>query len=389
VTDNLRHLRVFLSVADLGSVTKAAEACHVSQPAVTQAINKLEYQSGLALFGRTPQGMFLTEAGAVLESRVRRAFAILDPALEDLAPRLIRTVTTPQLLALIAVRDSENFTLAARQLGIAGPTVHRAVSQIEREAARPLFERGIHGMVATRAAQALAQAARLAFSELDQGAADLAEAVGREVGKIVIGAMPLSRAHILPAAIASFRKIRPTLPIKAVEGPYEELLGGLRRGEIDFLVGALRYPLPIKDIEQKPLFEDDLVLAVGLHHPLLNDPAITVETLARFPWIVAGAGTPTRTLFNQLFSSSHVGPPQSIVESGSMILMRELLRQSDHIGCISRLQIRTETEHGLLGILPFQMPGTDRQIGLTMRHGWKPTLAQKNFLDYLVTQAGS
>jgi LysR family transcriptional regulator, regulator for genes of the gallate degradation pathway len=133
---NLRHLRVFSAVAASGSVTKAAERCRVSQPAVTQAINKLESEAGLKLFVRTPQGLFLTEAGTILEERVRRAFQLLDPVLEDLAPRLKITATSSQLESLIAVREAENFTLAARRMGISQPTVHRAVTQIEQEAAR-------------------------------------------------------------------------------------------------------------------------------------------------------------------------------------------------------------------------------------------------------------
>ena len=53
---NLRHLRVFLSVADTGTITRAAELCHVSQPAVTQAMAKLETIAGQPLFARKPQG---------------------------------------------------------------------------------------------------------------------------------------------------------------------------------------------------------------------------------------------------------------------------------------------------------------------------------------------
>ncbi|MDE3029203.1 MAG: LysR family transcriptional regulator, partial [Paracoccaceae bacterium] len=132
---NLRHLRVFLAVIDLGSVTRAAAACHVSQPAVTQAIAKLEINTGAALFTRTPQGLFPTAPGKALALRVRRALSRLDPVLTDLSPRLKLTATTPQLRALIAVRETENFTLAARRLGLAQPTVHRAVNQLEREAA--------------------------------------------------------------------------------------------------------------------------------------------------------------------------------------------------------------------------------------------------------------
>ena len=241
---NLRHLRVFAFVVETASITRAAERARVSQPAVTQAVAKLENILGQALLRRTPQAVFATPAGTVLANRINRAFALLDPALGDLSPRLVLTATAAQLQALIATREAENFTLAARRMGLAQPTVHRAVSQLEQEAGRPLFERTPHGMIATRPAQALAQAARLAFAELAQAEADLAELAGREVGRIVVGAMPLSRSYLLPRAIARFRQHRATLPVKALDGPYDDLIAGLRRGEVDFLIGALRDPAP-------------------------------------------------------------------------------------------------------------------------------------------------
>jgi DNA-binding transcriptional LysR family regulator len=378
---NLRHLRVFLAVVESGSVTRASEQGLVSQPAVTQAMAKLEREAETALFRRTPHGLFPTAAGEVLADRVGRALGQLDRALDDVAPRLRLTATSAQLQALIAMREAENFTLAARRLGVAQPTVHRAITQLEQEAGRALFERTAYGIIATRPARALARAARLAFAELDQAEADVAETLGREVGRIVVGAMPLSRSSVLPAVIAGFRALRPRLPILVRDGPYDDLLAGLRRGEIDLLIGALREPAPIGDVEQRPLFHDELVLVAGRDHPLAAESAITAADLARYPWVVARRGTPARLHFDRLFAG---GPaPASFVESGSVVLMRELLALSDHLGCISRLQAQAEADRGNLAILPFPMGGTARPIGLTLRARWLPTRAQRQFLDLL------
>jgi DNA-binding transcriptional LysR family regulator len=380
---NLRHLRVFLAVVETGSVTRAAEACFVSQPAVTQALAKIEREAGQPLFTRTPQGLFVNKAGEILAMRVGRAFRHLDPALRDLSPRLKVTATTAQLQSLIAVREAENFTLAARRMGLAQPTVHRAVAQLEQEAARPLFERTSYGMVATRAAQALAQSARLAFAELAQAEADLAETLAAECGRLVIGAMPLSRSYVLPDAIVRFRALRRKLPIDVVEGPYEDLLAGLRRGEIDFLIGALRDPAPIGDIEQRVLFHDSVILVAGRHHPLAGETAITPVMLQRYPWVVAPTGTPIRSHFDAIFEKASLEPPVSMVESRSLILMRELLDASDHLGCISRLQAEAEISRGLMQALSYDLSDSRRPIGLTLRDGWLPTRAQAQFLDIL------
>lgn len=383
---NLRHLRVFLAVVETQSVTRAAERCHVSQPAVTQALSKIEATVGEALFTRRPHGLFVNPLGEVLVTRVRRAFSYLDPAMDEVAPRLKVTATLSQLEAMIAVRERENYTLAAHRMGLSQPTVHRAVSQLEREAGRPLFEKTAYGIMATRAAQTLAQAARLAFAELAQAEADLAEARSIQAGRLVIGSMPLSRSHILPAAIARFRKKRPHLPIQVSEGAYPALLAGLRRGEVDFLIGALREPAPIADVEESVLFHDTVVIVAGKDHPLIGRRDITREELASFPWVVSLKDTPIRQHFDALFDGC-ASPPQSIVESGSLILMRELISDSDYLGFISGGQARAEIDRALVRALDFDLTHTRRPIGLTKRSGWLPTAAQKEFLDILADLA--
>ena len=71
---NLQHLRYLVVVAQLGSLTRAAQALHIGQPALTQAVRNLEREVGAPLFDRTSRGVVLTDAGrrvVVLEARDR------------------------------------------------------------------------------------------------------------------------------------------------------------------------------------------------------------------------------------------------------------------------------------------------------------------------------
>ncbi|MBR1884044.1 MAG: LysR family transcriptional regulator [Clostridia bacterium] len=63
---NFEEYKIFYYVAINGSISKAAEALYISQPAITKSIKKLENKLGIILFNRTPKGSSLTENGKVL-----------------------------------------------------------------------------------------------------------------------------------------------------------------------------------------------------------------------------------------------------------------------------------------------------------------------------------
>ncbi len=60
----LRHLRYFVGVAELGSVSRASEKLFIAQPALSAQIRQLEEEVGVSLFVRLPRGVRLTQAGA-------------------------------------------------------------------------------------------------------------------------------------------------------------------------------------------------------------------------------------------------------------------------------------------------------------------------------------
>lgn len=75
----ITQLRYYVAVAELLSFTKAAERCHVSQPSLSQQIQKLEQELGLQLVDRLGRRVKLTDAG---ETFYERAAAIID-AVDD------------------------------------------------------------------------------------------------------------------------------------------------------------------------------------------------------------------------------------------------------------------------------------------------------------------
>ncbi|MGW3567549.1 LysR family transcriptional regulator [Streptomyces sp. NPDC000941] len=83
---DVKQLKALVTVAEVGSVTRAAELLHLVQPAVTRQIRTLEQELGVALFERTRQGMRPTEAGAIMVDRARRALNELERARAEVQP---------------------------------------------------------------------------------------------------------------------------------------------------------------------------------------------------------------------------------------------------------------------------------------------------------------
>ena len=75
-----RQLRVFLEVAQQGSVTRAAEALHLTVPAVSMQLKEIESQVGLQLFDRSGRSISLSTAGEYFVVHARRLLATLRDA---------------------------------------------------------------------------------------------------------------------------------------------------------------------------------------------------------------------------------------------------------------------------------------------------------------------
>jgi LysR family transcriptional regulator, regulator for genes of the gallate degradation pathway len=387
---NLRHLQAVCEVLRRGSVSAAAAAVHLSQPAVTQAIGLIERSLATRLFARSSVGMEPTEAGRLSAARIARALEHIRAGLAEArrvrprrSPATALALTSTQLEALAITVEHGGFGAAARAAGSTRAALHRAVRQLERTLDAALFERTSYGVRPTREAELLVRRVRLAQGELEQARAELSALAGGDRGRTVIGAMPLARSFLVPGTVLEFGALHPEHTISILDGPYESMLGALRQGTADLLVGALREPVPHDDVVQEHLFDDPLAIVVRAGHPLARRKRLTVRMLADYPWIAPRPGSPLRRQFDELCRAAGAGMPASAIECNSLVAARALLVASDRVMLLSAHQIHHELATGQLVALPHPLGAVTRPIGLTTRRDWRPTATQLALLDLL------
>ncbi len=166
-------------------------------------------------------------------------------------------------------------------------------------------------------------------------------------------------------------------------------MSSLRSGGADFLIGALRDPLLFDDVVQEHLFDDPLAIIMRVGHPLARKKRASLQALTKFPWIAPRVGSPLRSQFNELFKSAGIAAPGRPIECNSLVAARALLLESDRLMLLSANQIHYELEAGLLAALPHPRGKVVRAIGLTMRHDWQPTAAQRRLIELVRRESGA
>lgn len=385
---NLWHLFAAVTTSQFGSVSNASESLHISQPALTHAIHKLEGLLGQAIFVRSNRGIQTTVEGSLFLAHVQDGLGLLAAAAQTLrqsaklTPLITpeRQISNTQIRAFLAVLRTGGYTSAAKSLNFSQPSVYRAVQELQFVLGVSLFTSDGTLMRAPDSVQHFAEQIRLALASIQSGI-DEVDAIHKPgTGRICVGSLPHTCSALLPDVLANFGNTHSKVTITVVEGEFAELISRLRDGSIDMLFGALRVNVELRDLRQQALFKDELYVVGRAGHPLAGKTPTPVE-IAAYPWIVPMARSWTRSIWEDFLSRGNAPFPAQQVVCGSSQLARGLMCNGDWLGLMSRHQITLEEQHNVLTHIGLPLPDSDRQIGVTMRRNWRPTLVQKTFLD--------
>jgi LysR family transcriptional regulator of gallate degradation len=395
---SLRHLHAFRVVAATGGIRRSSATLFRASSAVTRSVATLEEQLAVQLFERKGSGMLLTAAGETVRLRADRIEAELQFVRDDAARAQDRAqekhgrkvggiealLNERRLQAAALLAEVHHMPTVAHAMGTSQSAVSQAVSRLEDMLGQPLFLRTAHGMLPTDAGRRWIERFERALAELRHIPEDVAALAGVVQGTVTIGALPLGRAQLLPLAITSVLQRHPRLHVSSLESPYGELTAGLLSGRIDFIVGALRNA-PGDAFSAHALFEDKAALVARVGHPLAQKKKLRIADLQAYPWVLSRPGAPLRESFGQFFQQRGVEPPEPAVETGDLALLRGLLMSSDMLTVLSAHQLHYEVATSQLAVLPFDMPGLERKIGVMTRKGTHLAPGARALLDEMET----
>jgi LysR family transcriptional regulator of gallate degradation len=395
---NLHHLHAFSTVAATGGIRRSADVLYRASSAVARSVSALEESLDIQLFERKGRGMLLTAAGETVQLRAQIIEAELREVRDDanrLAARegallggIDALFNERRLQVATMLADVHHMPSVARVMGMSQSAISQSIARLEDALGQTLFRRSAHGMMPSDAGTRWIVRFNRVLVELGHIVSDVAALKGVLEGVVTVGALPLARTLLLPAAITSLVKKFPRLRVRSLESTYEELTAGLLSGRVDFIIGALRTPAG-QGLESCVLIRDQTAVIARAGHPLATEPTLSFDDLQNYPWVLSRAGTPLRMSLEQFFRTQNRESPQPVVETGDLALLRGLLVSSDMLTVLSAHQMHYEIATNQLVVLQFPMHGFERQIGATMRTGAHLSPGANALLAELKSAAGN
>lgn len=282
--------------------------------------------------------------------------------------RVRSTLKARQMFLLIALYDLGTLHLAAKETNMSPPAASKMLKDIEGMLGVPLFKRLPRGLSPTIYGSTMIGHVKMALTNLDNGELSIAELKAGLSGQVRIGSIITAALTLIPQAIIRTKKKSPKLTIGVdVGSTSKDLLGRLRRDELDFLIA--RIP---EHEDDSGLFYDDLseeaeCVVVRNEHPLLSCNNLTLKDLVNESWILTSRDGILRNRVDTMFRSAGLERPSDVIESTSMSLILSLIQETDYLHVIPLALAKYYVQIGALAILPIEIPCKMANFGIITR----------------------
>src|SRR5262249_37643430 len=173
-----------------------------------------------------------------------------------------------------------NFTKAAARLRVAQPALSRQVQDLEDEIGVDLLRRSTRGVTLTAEGKLFLEQVRELLQRVDESVEKTRALARGEYGELHIGYIPIPTAEILPRALEAFRKAVPRVKLVLHDLATDELIAGLRDGNLELAVVVEPIGEQTAGIEFEILRGYLWCVALCPAHPLARLKSIPVEKLA-------------------------------------------------------------------------------------------------------------
>ena len=215
---------------------------------------------------------------------------------------------------------------AAERLHVAPSAVNRRLQDIEEELDTPIFERLSRGMRLTAAGELFIRYVRTRNAQLEQVLSQIEELKGLRRGTVRIVVSQALAPHMLPRAVATFRKTHQQVAFDVHAADHVGALARLRAYESDL---ALVFNLAEEsDIERMMVVDQRLMVLMHKDHPLASRAGgVRLRECADYPLAMPNRDTGGRQLLERFLLKSSVKLPP-VIESNSFEFLRSCLHDA-------------------------------------------------------------
>lgn len=294
---------------------------------------------------------------------------------------------TRQLLLIVALAEEGNIHRAAQVLSMTQPAASKLLKDLEDVLEVSLFDRLPRGMRATWYGETMIRHARMALASLDQAHDELEALKAGRFGQVSVGAITAPGLTLLPAAVALVKQEQPSLRVSLHIETSDVLIERMAQGKLDMLVARLFAQHDKSALHYEALTEEPISAIARPGHPLLGVSGLALKDLANAGWIVPPEGSVLRHRFDLMFREAGLPSPLNLIDSTALLFITKMLQQSDMLAITSTDVARYYAAHGIVAILPMEMPCRMDAFGLITRTDRALSPAGKVMLKALKTAA--
>jgi molybdate transport repressor ModE-like protein len=193
---------------------------------------------------------------------------------------------TRRLRVLYEVGRQGSISAAAQTLGYTQPAISRQIALLERETGTTLLDRRPGGARLTDAGELLVRHAETILARLQDAEDELGELLGLQSGRLRMCTLTSAAATIVPLAIAEFRRRLPGVELSVSLADPTSVLNLLRAGDVDLALTNDESHFELPDIEAVHLFDEPMLIALPVNHPLAGRKRINLSDLDDERWML-------------------------------------------------------------------------------------------------------
>jgi LysR family pca operon transcriptional activator len=276
---------------------------------------------------------------------------------------------------------------AADALSLSQPAVSKKLKELEEMLGVRLMGRSKNGVTLTEFGEVFLKYAGASVNALREGTESISQAQMKGKARLAIGILPTVAASLLPMAVQRFRKLGMEVTLKLVSAPNNFLLGQLRVGDLDLVVGRLAEPALMSGLSFQHLYSENIVFAVRPEHPLLSKEMLHFRDIRDYTVLFPVEGSIIARAAEDVLLAEGVGELPDVIEVISGAFGKEYVRQTDAIWIISHGVAAPQIDRGIMAALPLDTKETLGPVGLTIRADTIPSPAMQLFMHAIRDEA--